>query len=66
MGNRFLHSPVTLRTRRSCFLGYADLGGAISYTIAMPIFWGKVTALTIDSAYPVILFPGQFGPGRAC
>ena len=71
LGNRFLHSPVTMRTRRYCFLGYSDLGEVISYTLAMPIFWGKITPLTSDprspaSLYPTILFPGLFGPGRAC
>ena len=28
--------------------------------------WGKVTAVTSDTAYPAILFPGRFGPGRGC
>ena len=30
----------------------------------MTMSWGKVTALTSDPAYPGILFPGPFGPGR--
>ena len=28
--------------------------------------WGKVPALTSDPAYPEILFPELFGPGRGC
>ena len=55
----------TLRTGRYCFLGYSDLGGVISYTLTMPIFWGKVTALTSNRAYLVILFPGLSSPSRA-
>ena len=46
---RFLHSPVTLRTRRSCFLSHSDLGKGFSYAYPVP-------ALTIDPAYPAILF----------
>ena len=30
----------------------------------MAMSWGKVTALTSDPAYPVILFPEPFGPGK--
>ena len=30
----------------------------------MAMSWGKVTALTSDSAYPEILFPEPFGHGR--
>ena len=30
----------------------------------MAMSWGKVTALTSDPAYPGILFPVPFGPGR--
>ena len=56
-GNHVLHSPVTLPRRRYCFLGYSDLGGVISYARAMPIFWGKVTALTSDPGCPAVVFP---------
>ena len=30
----------------------------------MAMSWGKVTTLTSDPAYPGILFPEPFGPGR--
>ena len=32
----------------------------------MPISRGKVPALISDPAYPAILFPELFGPGRGC
>ena len=32
----------------------------------MAMSWGKVTAFTSDPAYPAILIPGPFGPGRGC
>ena len=61
-GNQFLHSPVTLRTRRYCFLAYSVLGELM---LAMP-FLEPVPALTSDLAYPAILFPRLFGPERGC
>ena len=33
--------------------------------LAMPCL-ETVPALTSDPAYPAILFPGLFGPGRGC
>ena len=35
LGNRFLHSPVTLRTRRYCFLRRSDLGEVVSYAYVL-------------------------------
>ena len=32
----------------------------------MPIFWGEVSALTSDPAYPAILFPEPFDPAKGC
>ena len=34
--DRFLHSPVTLRTRRCCILVCSVLGEVISYTLTLP------------------------------
>ena len=31
MGNQFLHLPVTLHTRRHCFLNYPGRGEGVSY-----------------------------------
>ena len=54
-----LHLPVTLRTRRYCFLSWESL--------LARLFTGEPeTALTSDPAYPAILIPGLFGPERAC
>ena len=60
LGDRFLHSPVALRTRRYCILVYSVLGEAVSY--ALP--GGLVPALTSSPAYPSILYPSLFGPGE--
>ena len=35
--NRFLHLPVTLRTRQHCLLVHLVLGEGISYALAMPM-----------------------------
>ena len=59
IGELVLHLPVTLRTRRYCFLGHSVLGEGISY-------WGTSPALTSDHAYTATLFPGLFGPGIGC
>ena len=60
LGDRFLHSPVTLYTRRYCIVVYSVLGEVISYVLP----GGPVPALTSDSMYPTILYSGLFGPGR--
>ena len=52
--------PVTLHNRRYCILVYSVLGEVISY--ALP--GGPVPALTSDPAYPAMLYPSLFGPGR--
>ena len=58
LGDRLLHSPVTLHTRRYCILVCSVLGEAVSY--ALP--GGPVPALTSDPIYPAILYPSLFGP----
>ena len=40
MGKWLLHLPVTLHTRRYCFLGHSVLGEDVSYALAMPMSWG--------------------------
>ena len=59
MGNWFLHSLMTLRTRGHCFLRHSVLGKIVSYAYPVPV-------LTSDPAYPAILFSEPFGPGRGC
>ena len=67
MWNRFLYSPMILRTWRYCFLTHSNLREIISYDPGMPtMFWGKATALTSGSVYLAILFPSLFGPIRVC
>ena len=63
LGDRFLHSPVTLRTRPCCILVCSVLGELISFaSYALPM--GPVPTLTSDPAYPVILYHSLFGPGE--
>ena len=63
LGDRFLHSLMTLRTRRCCILVYSVLGEFISYA-SYPLPGGPVPVLTNDPAYPAMLYPGLFGLGR--
>ena len=32
----------------------------------MPMFWGKVPALTSEQVFPATLFLEPFGPGEGC
>ena len=66
MGNRFLHLQVTQRTRQHCFLAHSVLGEVVSQGIGYAYAWEPVPALTGDSAFPAMVFPGSFGPGRGC
>ena len=49
---RFLHSLVTLRTRGYCFLAIRSW----ERVLASILYGEPVLALTIDPAYPAILF----------
>ena len=42
-----LHLPVTLRTRRYCFLVYSVLGEGISYALALPMSGEPVLHLPV-------------------
>ena len=59
-----LYLPVTQHTHRYCFLSHSVLGEGVRYALAMPMSGEPDTALTSDPAYPSILFPELFGPGR--
>ena len=54
---RFLHSPVTLRNRRNCFLSHLVLGEGVTYAYTVP-------ALTSDPAYMSIFFLSQLVLGE--
>ena len=55
-----LHLPVALGTRQYCLLVYSVLGEVVSYAYVL----GTGPALTSGPAYPTILCPGSFDPGR--
>ena len=65
-GRQFLYLPVTLHTRRHCFLAHSDLQEVDSKGIGYAYAWEPVPVLTSDPAYRAIVFPVSFGPGRGC